>query len=269
MNDNVKIKIKDHIAVVSLSRPDKMNALDIQMFNNLISIAGIIDNDVSIRCVVIHGEGKSFCAGMDLSNFMDTDPDSPINQPLINRTHGIANIWQKAVYIWKELQVPVIAAVHGVAIGGGLQLMLAADVKYVAPDTKLSIMEMKYGLIPDMAGTQLMRHTVREDVIRELTYTNRMFSGVEAVDFGFATHVSDNPFDAAYKLATTIAEKSPDAIVKAKKLLNAAPYLSQSQGLVLESEFQQQLLKSKNQMEAVFAAMQKRKGQFDDRINEL
>jgi len=144
--------------------------------------------------------------------------------------------------------VPVIAAVHGVAFGGGLQIMLGADIKYITADTKLSVMEMKWGLIPDMAGTQLMRHSVRDDIIRELTYTNRMLSGAQAVEYGFATHVSDNPMEDAMKLATEIASKSPSAIVKAKRVLNAAPYLSQEDGLLLESVEQDGIINKKNQL---------------------
>ena len=142
--------------------------------------------------------------------------------------------------------------------------MLGADIKYIKADTKLSVMEMKWGLIPDMAGTQLMYHSVRDDIIRELTYTNRVFSGTEAVSYGFATHVSETPLEDAMKLATEIASKSPSAVVKAKKVLNAAPYLNRADGLLMESVEQDGIIKKKNQLEAVFSSMQKREGNFED-----
>ena len=203
-----------------------------------------------------------FCAGLDISAMAGNS--QVVNNPLLPRTHGIANIWQQAAWVWRDLPVPVIAAVHGVAFGGGLQIMLGADIKYIAADTKLSILEMKWGLVPDMAGTQLMRHSVRDDIIRELTYTNRVFSGEEAVQYGFATHLSDDPLRDAKKLAAEIAAKSPTAVVKAKKLLNNAPYLSQEDGLMLESVEQDALIGGKNQLEAIYAGLQKRPGNFED-----
>jgi len=138
------------------------------------------------------------------------------------------------------LPVPVIGAIHGVVFGGGLQIMLGADIRYITEDTRLSIMEVKWGIVPDMAGTQIMRHLIREDIIKELTYTHRVFSGKEAVQYGFATHLTDDPHAAAMVLAQEIASKSPDAIVTAKKII---------------------LLKE-NQLEAVFSEMQKRPGNF-------
>ena len=258
----VSIEINDPIAVVKLNRPEKMNALDIPMFNGIIEAGEKVAANPSVRVVVLVGAGKAFCAGIDLSNF--SNPDGAGNQPLTTRTHGVANMWQQAAWIWRALPVPVIAAVHGVAFGGGLQIMLGADIKYVTADTKLSVMEMKWGLIPDMAGTQLMYHSVRDDIIRELTYTNRVFSGAQAVQYGFCTHVSEDPLADAMKLATEIAGKSPTAIVKAKKLLNAAPYLSVEDGLMMESVEQDGVIKKKNQLEAVYSSMQKRAGNFED-----
>ncbi len=142
--------------------------------------------------------------------------------------------------------------------------MLGADIKYITADTKLSVMETKWGIIPDMAGTQLMRHSVRDDIIRELTYTHRIFSGEQAVEYGFATHLSENPLADALTLAKEIASKSPSAIVTAKKVLNQAPYLNVEEGLMLESVEQDKIIMKKNQMEAVFASMQKREGNFED-----
>ena len=262
IKDRVRITVENHIATVTLNRPDKMNALDLPMFDAIIEAAEVVEKDSSVRVVVLTGAGRAFCAGLDLKNMAGAN--GVASQPLVVRTHGISNTWQQAAYAWRALSVPVIAAVHGVAFGGGLQIMLGAGIKYIAADTKLSIMEMKWGLVPDMAGTQLMYHSVRDDIIRELTYTNRIFSGEEAVKYGFATHVSENPLADAMKLAEEIASKSPSAVVEAKRLLNTAPYLSVEEGLLLESELQDRIIKKPNQMESVFAGMQKRKGNFTD-----
>jgi len=265
MEERVKLEVRDHIAFVTLNRPDKMNALDEAMFQAIIQTGEKVEKDSSIRVVVLSGEGKAFCAGIDLSNFSLDGEQSLENQDIKSRTHGISNKWQKVAWQWRELSVPVIAAVHGVCFGGGIQIMLGADIKFIRPETKLSVMEMKWGIIPDMAGTQLMRHSVRDDIIRELTYTHRIFSGEEAVSYGFATHVSNNPLTAATTLAKEIASKSPSAIVKAKQVLNEAPYLNVAQGLQLESDAQEDLIGKHNQLEAVFSVMQKRAGEFKDR----
>lgn len=262
IKDRVSIQIENHIAVVSLNRPDKLNALDTAMFHAIIEAGEVVEKDTSVRVVVLTGVGRAFCAGLDIASLQSEVGVNP--QPLAVRTHGIANTFQQAVYIWRALSVPVIAAVQGIAFGGGLQIMLGADIKYIAADTKLSILEVKWGLVPDMAGTQLMRHSVRDDIIRELTYTHRVFSGEQAVEYGFATHVSENPLADAMKLAEEIASKSPSAVVKSKQLLNAAPYLNVEDGFMLESQVQDEIIMKKNQMEAVFSSMQKRKGNFDD-----
>lgn len=260
-----RVKIIKHgaIAEVILNRPDKMNALDIDMFNAIIDAGHQVSNDKTVRAVILRGEGKGFCAGLDLANF-SPDPNAEINQDLNPRTHGIANKWQAAAWVWRECPVPVIAAVHGIAYGGGLQILSGADIKYVHTDTKLSIMEMKWGIIPDMGGTQLWRHNIREDIIKELTFTHRVFSGEEAVEYGFATFLSDNPTGSAMKLATQIANQNPSAIVKAKKLINASHYLSAEEGLQMESREQQEIIRKENQLEAVFSKMQKRVAKFED-----
>lgn len=260
--ERVRIDIENHIATVTFNRPEKMNALDPIQFRAIIEAGEKVSANSEVRVVVVTGEGRAFCAGLDVSSLMSGDSEVT-NTPIVDRTYGIANMWQQAAWVWRVCPVPVIAAVHGVAFGGGLQIMLGADIKYITADTKLSIMEMKWGLIPDMAGTQLMYHSVRDDIIRELTYTNRVFTGEEAVNYGFATHVSENPLEDSRALATEIASKSPSAIVKAKKLLNEAPYLNQEDGLMLESIEQEAIIKKKNQLEAVFSSMQKRAGNFD------
>ncbi|MDA8693003.1 crotonase/enoyl-CoA hydratase family protein [Saprospiraceae bacterium] len=262
-NDRVEIIRRGAIAEVVLNRPEKLNALDIAMFDAIIEAGNTVSQDKTVRVVILRGAGDAFCAGLDLANF-SPDPNAEINQDLIPRSYGIANKWQAAAWVWRTCPVPVIAAVHGVAYGGGLQIFSGADIKYIHPDTRLSIMEMKWGIIPDMGGTQLWRHNVREDLLKELTFTNRVFSGEQAVEYGFGTFNSDDTVKSAMALATQIEAKSPSAIVKAKKLINAASYLSAEDGLSMESREQQDIIRKENQLEAVFSKMQKRVANFKD-----
>lgn len=269
MSQRVSVNMVDGVADVRLSRPDKMNALDDEMFGALVSTAAELDADPAVRCVVMHGEGRAFCAGLDMGNFARMaggggGGGGSSTQRLGERTHGIANRAQQAVWGWRQLRAPVIAAVHGVAFGGGFQLMLGADIRIATPDARLAILEAKWGLIPDMAGTAIMRHLAREDVIRELTYTARIFSGAEAVGFGFVTRVADDPLAAAMELAREIAAQSPDAVQAAKRLYNDLPDRSEHDALVAESVVQGGLISSPNQIEAVKAGLEKRKANFAD-----
>ena len=221
MQDRITIDIVDGVADVRLVRADKMNALDPKMFAAIVEAGDVLRSSPEVRVVVLSGEGKAFCAGLDMANFAGMaaagkDGDDSIEKPprkaLAERSHGMANLPQHAAWMWHELPVPVIAAVHGVSFGGGFQLALGADVRYAAPGTRFSIMEIKWGLVPDMAGTQLMRHLVREDIIRELSYSGRVFSVEEALDYGFVTRICDDPRADALALAKEIAGKNPAAI---------------------------------------------------------
>ena len=271
MNDRIQVTIDDGVADVRLVRADKMNALDPAMFEALVSTGDRLKHEHGLRCVVISGEGRAFCAGLDMGNFgrMADGSRAPVSAEgagLASRTHGVANSAQYAVWVWREVPVPVIAAVHGVAFGGGFQLMLGADMRFVAPDTRLAVLEIKWGLIPDMAGTLLMRHLAREDVVRELTYTGRIFSGREALELGFATRVCDEPRAEALSLAREIAGKNPDAVRAAKRLLNAVAQVTDPlAGLIQETEEQVALIGSPNQVEAVKANLEKRAPAFTDR----
>ena len=268
INDRISLTTGNGIANVVLSRPDKMNAIDKKMFEALVQTGEQIKADKSIRVVVISGEGKSFCAGLDMDSFASMlDPSAEqksIPNDLAKRTKGIANDVQYAVWVWREIEVPVIAAIHGVAVGGGFQIALAADMRYAAPKTRFSIMEIKWGLVPDMSSTQLMRHLASEDVVRELTYTGRIFEADEAKEFGFVTKVVDQPLEHAMQIAEQIATKNPHAIRASKRIYNAANYLSQAEGLLMESEEQAKIIGKPNQMEAVMAEMQKRAPVFKD-----
>jgi len=267
MNDRVKVTIDAGVADVRLVRADKMNALDDAMFNALIETGERLKTERGVRAVVISGEGRAFCAGLDMGNFQRMgarDPERSAVGRLSKRTNGIANRPQYAVWVWREVPVPVIAAVHGVAFGGGFQLMLGADMRYAAPDTKLSIMEIKWGLVPDMAGTQIMRHLVRDDIARELTYTGRIFTAEEGQGYGLITRLSSNPYEDALETALEIAGKSPDAVRAAKRLLNAAPLSTVADGLMMESVEQEALGGKPNQIEAVMANLEKRAPKFSD-----
>lgn len=275
MNDRVSVTMDRGVADVRLVRTDKMNALDDAMFAALVETGEALKADKAVRAVVLSGEGRAFCAGLDMGSFgqmasgaRTREPPAadapPRNDGLSSRTHGIANRAQYAVWVWREIEVPVIAAVHGVAFGGGFQLALGADIRYVAPDTRMAILEIKWGLIPDMAGTQIMRHLAREDVIRELTYTGRIFNGVEAVEYGFATRVCEDPRADALALAHEIAGKSPDAIRAGKRLLNAAGVISPAEGLMQETVEQVALIGSPNQVESVMSNLQKREAAYAD-----
>lgn len=267
MKDRVSIDLKDGVADVRLIRADKMNALDPAMFEGIIEAGAKLAAMPGLRCVVLSGEGKAFCAGLDMGSFaaMKAEGDAvPGVRDLTKRTHGIANRPQQCAWLWRELPVPVIAAVHGVAFGGGFQIALGPDIRYATADTRFSVMEIKWGLVPDLAGTQLMRHLAREDVVRELTYTGRIFDGTEAREMGFVTYIVDDPRTAALETAREIASKSPDAIRANKRLLNAAVATDAASGLMMESVEQQKLIGSPNQLEAIMSNLQKRPANYRD-----
>ena len=259
-HDRVTVSIEDHVAHVLLDRADKMNALDEAMFEGIIAAGHHLHHERGVRCVVLSGAGRAFCAGLDLASMSAADRWGEGGLP--ERTHGNCNRPQQAAMVWRKLPMPVIAAVHGVCFGGGLQIMSGACMRIIAPDARLSIMEMRWGLIPDMGGYALWRGTVRDDVLRELTYTNREFSGEEAGRVGFATHLDADPYARAMAIATDIATKNPDAVRAAKDLFNRTPDLDTDAILMEESVLQDKIIRTPNQMEAVFAFMQKRAANF-------
>jgi enoyl-CoA hydratase/carnithine racemase len=275
MSDRVTTNLVDGVADVRLNRPDKMNALDQPMFRGLIETGRLLADNPGLRAVVLSGEGRGFCAGLDMASFGamasgDTKsekkdaPEEKTNSLLGLQADSPANFAQLAGWIWRSLPVPVIAAVHGVAYGGGLQVALGADIRLVTADLRMSVMEIKWGLIPDMSGTQTLRHLVRDDVARELTYTGRIVSGEEAVALGLATRVVEDPRAAALEMAQEIASKSPDAIRGGKALLNATRIGSEEDGLALEARIQTGLIGGKNQVEAVMSNMEKRAPKWVD-----
>ena len=268
MNDRVRITVSPSgVAEVALNRPDKLNALDFAMFE---ALAGAIDRlkaEARLRAVLLHGEGRAFCAGLDMERMGRIGAGEPGGtRDLRARTHGTAGTMNSAQYIamgWRELPVPVIAAVHGVAFGGGLQVALGADVRLASADLKMSVMEVKWGLVPDMAGIVLMRSLLRDDVVRDLTYTGRVVIGEDTVRLGLATRVSADPLAEARALADELSQRSPDALRAAKRLLNqAAAGASDAALLQAESDEQVALMGSPNQREAVLANLEKRAPRF-------
>jgi enoyl-CoA hydratase/carnithine racemase len=267
MSERVTVSMEDGVADVRLNRPDKLNALDQAMFAALVETGQRVAADRTVRAVVLSGEGRGFCAGLDFASFMAMGGDAPAGPALLSRAgDGPANFAQRAAWVWTEIPVPVIAAVHGVAFGGGLQIALGADIRIAAPDARLSVMEIKWGLIPDMSGTQTLRRLVRLDVAKDLTFTGRIVSGSEAAALGLVTRVADAPLDAALALAREIALKSPDAIRAGKQLLDQSVQLSVADGLRLEERLQLGLIGSANQVEAVQSNLQKRPAAFRDPV---
>lgn len=270
MPERISIRIENHIADVRLNRPDKMNALDRAMFEEIIAAQAKLAASDGVRVVVLSGEGRAFCAGLDISAMMGGGGDAGdgsapnVANKLETRTHGNANLFQEAAMGWRKLPMPVIAAVHGVCFGGGLQIASGADLRIVTPDARMSVMEMRWGLVPDMGGFVLWRGNVREDVLRELTYTNREFSGETARELGFATHVDADPLTRALAIAAEIAGKHPAAIREAKGILDRLPDLDCDAILMAESIAQDKVIRTPDQIEAVMATMEKRAANFSE-----
>ena len=267
MSERVSVHVENGIADVRLNRPEKMNAIDPAMFEGLCDTGQALADDKSVRAVVLSGEGRAFCAGLDMASIGAMagggGGDMPAADGVFASPEGPGRA-QLGAWVWQELPMPVIGAIHGVAYGGGFQIAMGADIRFVAPDTRLSIMEIKWGLIPDMAGTQTLRRIARLDVIKELAFTGRIISGEEAFELGLATHVSENPHADAMKLAREIATMSPDAVRCAKHLFNESGLGSVQEGFILESELQKKLIGAPNQVEAVRANMEKRAPAFED-----
>ena len=254
------------VAEVILNRPDKMNAIAPDMFTALIDAGESLITNTSVRAVVLRGEGRAFCAGLDLVNFENMKAGIDMIDPtrLTERSHGDANKFQRVATVWRDIPVPVIAALHGVAFGGGLQIALGADIRLVTADIKMSIMEIKWGLVPDMAGMIFLRQLMRADVARELIYTGRIIGGTEAVALGLATRVVDDPLASAVQLAQEMTQKSPLALRAAKRMLNQWGDSSDAALLLAEADEQSRLIGRAEQMEAVQANLEKRLPVFHD-----
>lgn len=240
--ERVRIEITDHVATVRLTRADKHNGLDWRMFTAINEAIDELQGDDELRAVVLAGDGPSFCAGLDIKSFASED-GGDLGGAGLERAEGErANLAQRVAYGWRELEVPVIAALHGACLGGGLQIALAADVRIAAPDTTMSVMEVVHGLIPDMSITQTLPRLVRDDVARELVFTGRRVAAEEALELGLVTRIADDPETVAHELAAAIAQRPPGAVRRAKRLLNEVPDLDAAGALRLETELQRELL---------------------------
>ncbi len=261
----VSVEIENHIARVTLTRGDKMNALDAAMIDAIIEAGESLIDNADVRAVVLAGEGDVFCAGLDVMSFGALATQDPV-EVLMPRSHGDSNRFQQVAMVWRKIPVPVIAALKGVVFGGGFQIALGADIRIAAPGTKLSVMEMKWGLVPDMGGMALLPALTRSDVIRKLTYTAAKFSAEQAESWGLVTELAEDPEAAALALATEIAGKSPSAMRCAKRLIEFAEANAGDTSAVLleESREQATLIGKAHQMEVIAANLQKRAAVFKD-----
>ena len=260
MTERVTITVADHVADVRLARADKMNALDPALVQGIADAIERLAAMADVRCVVLSGEGRAFCAGLDMASMQSGGSGNP----LAARTHGPANLMQHIAWGWRTMPMPVIAAVHGVAFGGGFQIMSGADIRIAAPGTRFAIRETHWGLVPDMAGVALWRTLARDDVLRELTYTAREFDADEARRHGFVTRIAEDPHAAAMAMATMIAARNPHAIRGSKRLFTLAADADAAAVLQAESDEQVAIMRTPNQREAVMANMEKRLPLFAD-----
>ena len=263
MSDVVELNVDAGVAHVVLNRPAKRNAINLEMFKALAAVGDRIAADSSIRAAVLSGAGGNFCAGIDVT-IMAEASDLFASGGMRPQAPSPANVFQRAAWVWQEVPVPVICALDGVTFGGGLQIALGADVRYAAPETRLSIMEVKWGLVPDMGITATARHSVPLDRLKELALTGQVISADEAAAAGLVTAVRDDPLAAAIGWAETVAAQSPDATRAMKRLFNSGYSLPLPAALALEAELQVEVMAAPNQAEAVRANLEKREPVFAD-----
>jgi len=270
MNDRILVDLNAGVAHVRLNRPEKKNALDAGMFDGLLSAARNLRADASVRAVVLSGEGDSFSSGLDVSSLGEIADGSlnPQSESIQEAARDLspdgANRAQQLAWLWQELPIPVIAAIHGVAYGGGLHIALGADIRFVAPDARIAFVEITWGLVPDMSGTQALRRLVPLDVAKKLILTGEAITGERAVALHLGTELSERPVEDALELARTIANRSPEAVRAAKKLLNASALVPLRDGLANEFNASAGLMGSANQIEAVMARLERRAPCFQD-----
>lgn len=263
MPGRVLVSLQDSVALVTLNRPEKHNAVDLDMFAALAEVGRQLAHDHSVRAVVLTGSGPSFCAGIDLGVFNELGAGIGASK-MFPGENTPANFFQHAAYVWREVPVPVICAMHGNVFGAGLQIALGADLRLASPDCRLSIMEIKWGIIPDMAISKTLPAGVPVDRIKELALTGRIVSGVEGHALGLVTTLHDDPLEAAGDAARLIAGRSPDAVRAIKRLFNESAAMSTADALRLEARLQIALLSGANQAEAVLANMENRDPRFSD-----
>ena len=270
MSDRVIVSINDGIAEVRFNRPDKRNALDRQQFAAIAEAGESLKHAEGVRVVVLVGEGESFCAGLDFSIFAGmaggegTGDGADRGNPGAIEEGRITHLGQQVCWVWQELDVPVIAAVHGHALGGGFQIAMGADIRIAHPETQWSVREIHWGLVPDMTGTFMLSRLVRNDIARELTYTARLVDGREAAEIGLVTRLSDQPYEDAMAMAREIAGRSPGAVRGAKALFNRMFVDGAAEQFAMERKVIFEQIGSPNQVEAIMANMEKRAPNFVD-----
>jgi len=264
MSERVTIGINEYVATVTLNRADKRNAVDFEMFESLAGAAESLGSDSSVRAVVLHGAGDHFCAGIDISVFAGDGIGASTADLMQPRSESGANFFQSAALCWRELPVPVIAALQGSVFGAGLQIAMGADLRYASPDARLSIMEIKWGLIPDMGISATLPGIVPQDKVRELSYTGRVVEAEEAQALNLVTEVCADPLAKATAIANEIAGRSPDAIRAIKELINTAWRDDPAETLRTEARLQMAVMSGDNQKEAVRANIDKRAPAFRD-----
>lgn len=262
MSERVTTTIENGVAEVCLTRADKHNALDLEMLAAIRDAGEALAERRDIRAVLLRGDGPSFCSGLDFPSFAAAGKAAM--DAVFGGGDGVANNAQLTSLIWRKLPMPTLCVIHGATFGGGLQIALGADIRIAAPDARLSIMEIKWGLVPDMGITLALANQIGIDRAKELTFTGRIVSGSEAAELGLVTRVADDPLQAARALAAEIAAKSPDAIRAAKRLYETAWSPDRAAALALEATLQKQMFAAPNQGEAVAAAMEKRAPRFGD-----
>lgn len=265
MSSHILVSRDEHLVEITLNRPAKLNALDLQAFDELTEIGSELKSDPTVRAVILRGEGGNFSAGLDVGSFQSELSDKArfSSMALSLEPGEVANRFQKPALIWREMNVPVIAVLEGVVFGGGCQIALGADIRIASLSARLAVMEMKWGLIPDMGITQTLLSQVKLDVAKELVLTGRIVEAREALEMGLVTRVVDDPLGVARTLAHQIAGNSPDAVQRAKRLLESARHLDQAAALHLEALLQIEVIAEPNQTEAVMANMQKRQPRFN------
>jgi enoyl-CoA hydratase/carnithine racemase len=266
----VRLAVDARVAHVELNRPDKRNALDTGMFEGLREAALRVGEDPRVRAVVLSGAGGCFCSGLDVSTFgamaddgLDAESEEVAAAARDLSPEG-ANRAQQIAWLWQEIPVPVLAAVEGAAYGGGFHIALGADIRFIAPDARIAFVEITWGLVPDLSGTQALRRLVPLDVAKKLIFSGEPISGRQAVAWNLGTELSEQPLDDAFALARVIAGRSPEAVRAAKRLLNDSGLVSLEEGLANEFRASASLMGGKNQIEAVMARLQQREPEFVD-----
>ena len=267
--DRVAITVVDGVADVRMIRVDKRNALDNDMFLGLAEAGEWLKSASGARVAVLSGDGASFCAGLDLGTMTQLagggeGGERRNGNPGEMQEGRITHLGQQVCWVWQEVPVPVIAAVHGHALGGGIQVALGADIRIVHPDTKLSVREVFWGLVPDMTGTFFLSRLVGADVAKELVFTARIFDGREAKELGLATQLSDDPRVTAMEMAKEIAQRSPDAVRAAKVLMNGLLLQGAAEQFAAERSGIGSLVGRANQREAVMSYFEQRPPAFVD-----